>query len=59
MAKDFKDTERVLNPIAQTIAEETAQKINQAAFDAPDTPEMPYRAQYILEQTIKCLQDKV
>jgi len=47
-----------LNSEADRIAQDTLKAINLAANNAPDEG-MPYKAQYILEEIIKILKERV
>ncbi len=46
-----------LYKIAQAVADNTCKKINERTADVKS--EMPYKAQWVLEETIKILQERV
>jgi hypothetical protein len=52
---DYKQT---LKPIAQKIARDVGKAINKAV-EKVDTPDMPYKGQYVLEELIKLLKAAV
>jgi len=55
--KETREQYPELDKIAKEIADSTIREINRRANNV--TSEMPYKAQHILEEVIKYLQDKV